>query len=386
MTRKICVVITARPSYSRIKTALQEIEKHPKLELQLVVTASALLKRYGDAINFMEKDGFKPAACVYSVVEGETLITSAKSTGMGIIELATCFDNLKPDVVITIADRYETLATAVAASYMNIPLVHIQGGEVTGSIDEKVRHAVTKLSDIHFVSNDKAAERVSRMGEVNNRIYTTGCPSIDLALEALNSESVEHPFDPFNNYGGVGAEFDPSNEYIVAIQHPVTTEHEKAFQHVTVTLDAVKKVGIPTFWFWPNIDAGSDYTSKGIRMFRERNKNASIHFFRGLEPMDFIRLIHNSRAVIGNSSVGIRECNFLGVPVVNIGTRQEGRERGDNVIDADYENNAICEALKNQISHGHYPSNNLYGDGKAGKKIADLLAEIPLSYDKKLPY
>jgi UDP-hydrolysing UDP-N-acetyl-D-glucosamine 2-epimerase len=386
MVRKICVVITARPSYSRIKTALEAIKQHSQLELQLVVSASALLKRYGDAITFMERDGFTPAARVFSVVEGETLITSAKSTGMGIIELATCFDNLRPDVIVTVADRYETLATAVAASYMNIPLVHIQGGEVTGSIDEKVRHAVTKLSDIHFVSTKKAEERVLKMGEANDRVYVTGCPSIDLTLESINGKANWQLEDIFKQYGGVGPKFDMSNGYLVAIQHPVTTEHDKAFEHVSVTLNAVHATGIPTFWFWPNVDAGSDDTSKGIRMFRERHPDALIHFFRGLEPMDFIRLVYNSRTVVGNSSVGIRECSYLGVPVVNIGTRQEGRERGVNVIDVDYSNDVIEDALRTQLTHGAYPKDELYGDGKAGKKIADLLAGIPLSFEKKLPY
>jgi GDP/UDP-N,N'-diacetylbacillosamine 2-epimerase (hydrolysing) len=386
MTRKICVVITARASYSRIKTALKEIEKHPELELQLVVAASALLKRYGDAINFIEKDGFKVAARVYSVVEGESLITSAKSTGMGIIELATCFDNLQPDAVVTIADRYETLATAIAASYMNIPLVHIQGGEVTGSIDEKVRHAVTKLSDIHFVSTNAAAERVSKMGEAEDCIFNTGCPSIDLALSAIKSQTDDCKFNPFDKYGGVGVKFDLSDGYIVAMQHPVTTEHENAFEHVNATLNAVNELKIPTFWFWPNVDSGSDATSKGIRIFREHNPDAKIHFFRGLEPMDFIRLIDSSRAVIGNSSVGIRECNFLGIPVVNIGNRQAGRERGENVIDVNYEKNEILKALNTQIAHDKYNKNYLYGDGNAGRKIAELLASTRLSFKKKLIY
>jgi len=196
MPRKVCAVITARASYSRIKTALQAISRHTQLKLDLVVAASALLNRYGEAITFMERDGFVPAARVYSVVEGETLLTSAKSTGMGIIELATCLDNLQPDLVITVADRYETLATAVVASYMNIPLVHLQGGEVTGSIDEKVRHAVTKLADIHFVSTQKAAERVLRLGESPEKVYITGCPSLDLALNIMNGGS-QLP-DPFS--------------------------------------------------------------------------------------------------------------------------------------------------------------------------------------------
>src|SRR6187397_229662 len=193
--RKICVVVTARPSYSRIRTALHAIKQHPDLQLQLVVAASALLDRYGNAVQSIERDGFPIAARVYMVLEGENLVTSAKSTGLGLGELATVFDNLKPDAVVTVADRYETLATAVAASYMNIPLVHVQGGEVTGSIDEKVRHAVTKLSNVHLVSTKLAAERVIRLGEEPAAVVVTGCPSIDIAAEVAAAPAMD--FDPF---------------------------------------------------------------------------------------------------------------------------------------------------------------------------------------------
>src|SRR3954470_19655631 len=183
--RKVCVVITARPSYSRIKTALLAIREHPALELQLVVAASALLDRYGNAVRVIENDGFEIAARVYMVLEGENPAAMAKTTGIGVLEMSTVFDNLRPDVVVTVADRYETLATAVAASYLNIPLAHVQGGEVTGSIDEKVRHAVTKLADLHLVSTKQAAERVIRMGEDPATVFVTGCPSIDLVAEIM---------------------------------------------------------------------------------------------------------------------------------------------------------------------------------------------------------
>src|SRR6186713_825905 len=216
--RKICVVVTARPSYSRIRTALTAITEHPDLELQLVVAASALLDRYGNAIQVIERDGFPVAARVYMVVEGENLVTSAKSTGLGLVELATVFDNLKPDAVVTVADRYETLATAVAASYMNIPVVHVQGGEVTGSIDEKVRHAVTKLSNLHFVSNETSASRVIKMGEDPGTVHVTGCPSIDLAASLAGDGALD--FDPFERYGGVGATFDVRDGYLIVMQHP----------------------------------------------------------------------------------------------------------------------------------------------------------------------
>ena len=382
--RKICVVITARPSYSRIKTAVKAIDDHPDLELQLVIAASALLNRYGQAINYIEKDGFKIAAKVFNVLEGENLAAQAKTTGIGILELATVFQNLQPDAVITVADRFETMATAIAASYMNIPLVHIQGGEVTGNIDEKVRHAITKLADIHMVASSKAQERVIKMGEFPEKVFLTGCPSIDLADDISKDPTLN--FDPFIKYGGVGPTLDISKGYIVVMQHPVTTEYTLARKQIEETLYAIQELQYPTLWFWPNVDAGSDGTSKGIRAFREANQIDTIHFFKNMEPHDFLRLLKNSKCLIGNSSVGIRECAYLGIPIVNIGSRQNGRERGENVIDVDYDRNAIQNAINVQIQHGHYHSNKIYGDGDAGTKIADLLTKVPLSFTKILSY
>ena len=384
MRRKVCVVITARPSYSRIKTALNAIKAHPDLELQLVVAASALLDRYGNAAGYIEEDGFRIDARVYMVLEGENPAAMAKTTGLGLLELATVFDNLKPDVVVTVADRYETLATAVAASYMNIPVAHVQGGEVTGSIDEKVRHAVTKLSNLHFVSTEKAAQRVVRMGEDPATVFITGCPSIDLAASVLRDPTLD--FNPFERYGGVGAPVDLSNGYMVVMQHPVTTEYELARQHVLETLYAVRDAGLPTLWFWPNVDAGSDGTSNGIRSFRELERPENIHFFKNMSPSDFLKLIHNCRSLVGNSSVGIRESSFLGVPVVNIGTRQAGRDRGSNVLDVGYNRQEIADAIQHHRRNGRYPNDTLYGNGDAGKRIAHLIAEQPLPIEKRLTY
>lgn len=385
MPRKVCVVVTARPSYSRIRTALKAIQEHPDLELQLVVAASALLERYGSAVRYIEDDGFKIAARVYMVLEGENLAAMPKTTGLGLLELSTVFDNLRPDVVVTIADRYETLATAVAASYMNIPVAHVQGGEVTGSIDEKVRHAVTKLSDLHFVSTQKAADRVIRMGEEPSTVFVTGCPSIDLASEILCDTSLN--FDPFERYGGVGATVDLlKNGYLVVMQHPVTTEYDLARKHVFETLYAVRDSELPTLWFWPNVDAGSDGTSGGIRTFRETEQPKNIHFFKNMDSTDFLRLLYNSRCLVGNSSVGIRECSFLGVPVVNIGSRQAGRDRVSNVLDVDYDQRQIAQAIQHHRRNGHCLKDGLYGDGQAGKRIAQLLAASPLRIEKRLTY
>ena len=384
MKRKICVVVTARPSYSRIRTALTAISVHPDLELQLVVAASALLDRYGNAIQAIERDGFEPAARVYMVVEGENLVTSAKSTGLGLVELATVFDNLKPDAVVTVADRYETMATAVAASYMNIPLVHVQGGEVTGSIDEKVRHAVTKLANLHLVSTGMARERVIKLGEEPDSVIMTGCPSIDIAAEVAARPALD--FDPFGKYGGVGPSEDLSKGYLVVMQHPVTTEYEGARAQVDETLYAVKQTGRPVLWFWPNVDAGSDGTSKGIRVFREKEKPANFHFFRNMFPEDFLRLLCGATAIVGNSSVAIRECSFLGVPAVNIGSRQQGRERGRNVIDVDHDRAAIANAVGEHIRRGRPAPDHLYGDGHAGERIANCLSTATLTVEKRLTY
>lgn len=382
--RKICVVVTARPSYSRIRTALTAIAEHDDLELQLVVAASALLDRYGNAIQAIEHDGFQIAARVYMVLEGENLVTSAKSTGLGLVELATVFDNLKPDAVVTIADRYETLANAVAASYMNIPVVHVQGGEVTGSIDEKVRHAVTKLSNLHLVSTPLAAERVRRLGEDPSTVIVTGCPSIDIAAEVAARPALD--FDPFERYGGVGPKADLSKGYLVVMQHPVTTEYDEARRQVDETLYAVRDTRLPVLWFWPNPDAGSDGTSKGIRVFREREKPDDFHLFRNMFPEDFLRLLVHASAIVGNSSVAIRECSFLGVPAVNIGSRQSGRERGGNVIDVGHDRGEIAAAVREHLTRGRTSADHLYGDGHAGARIAATLASAPLGVEKRLTY
>jgi UDP-hydrolysing UDP-N-acetyl-D-glucosamine 2-epimerase len=383
--RKVCIVVTARPSYARIKSVMSAINQRNDLELQLVVAASALLERYGSAVNYMKEDGFEPQAMVYMVLEGENLVTAAKSTGLGIVELATVFDNLNPDIVISVADRYETIATAIASSYSNIPLAHVQGGEVTGSIDEKVRHAVTKLSDIHFVTNDDSFKRVKKMGEEEDKIHVTGCPSIDLANNVSKNKIKDfNPFELFQK--GVGQKFDLNKDYVVVMQHPVTTELDDSFEQINETLMAIHKLKIPTFWFWPNVDAGSDKISKGIRIFREKNDVPFIHFFKNMSPENFLKLLINSKCLIGNSSTGIRECSFLGIPVVNIGDRQKRRLRAENVLDVDYNSLEISNAIKSQIKNGKYVKSTIYGDGNAGEKIAELLATVKFSIEKQITY
>lgn len=384
MKRKVCVVITARPSYSRIRSTLFRLRSDERVHLDVVVAGSAILERFGGAHSVIAADGFEPSAEVSMIFEGDRPAEMARSTGVGVLELAGVFERLKPDVVVTIADRYETMATAIAASYMGVPLAHIQGGEVTGNIDEKVRHAVTKLSDIHLVATSEAYRRVVALGERPETVFLTGCPSIDIAAEVVD-ESREESIKQMA-LTGVGSEIDLREKYLVVLQHPVTSEVGDAGRQIRETLEAVSSLGIPTLWFWPNVDAGSDLTSKSIRSFREHRGSANFRFIKNVPPLAFLRLARHSACLIGNSSVGVREAGFLGTPVVNIGTRQSGRERCENVRDVGYHRDEIAAAIRDQIAHGRFTSNPLYGDGKAAVRIAEILATAPLTSDKKLTY
>lgn len=385
MKRKICVVVHSRANYGRIKSVMRAINNHSDLELQLLVGSSALLYRFGSVIDIIREDGFKEDAVVHSILEGETPTTMAKSTGMAITELATHFENLKPDIVVTVADRFETLSTAVAASYMNISLAHSQGGEVTGSIDESVRHAITKLAHIHFPATERAKDYILRMGEERESVHLTGCPAIDLVAES----DLALPKDLFKRASGVGDELTTKKDYIIVLQHPVTTEFGSGFKQIQETLKAahkVSKTGMQIVWLWPNVDAGADDISKGIRMFRDKEEAKNMHFYKNFTPEDYVLLLANARCIVGNSSSGLREGAFLGTPCVNIGTRQSGRERAVNVIDVKCDALDIKTAIDKQLQNGCYKSSHLVGDGTAGNQIAEILASTKLKIQKQISY
>ena len=380
--RKVCIIVNSRANYGRIKSVLEALKSHQEIDLQLVVGASAVLTRFGDVRKIIKGDGFEISSIIYSVIEGENPTTMAKSTGLAIIELSSIFENLKPDVVLTVADRYETLATAVAASYMNIPLAHTQGGEVTGSIDESVRHAITKLAHIHFPSTKLAEKFIIKLGEDPKTIHMTGCPAMDIA--ANTNLQMDDNF--FERYKGVGPRIDPRKPYLVVLQHPVTTEFGEGFNQIKETIKAVSSINMQVVWLWPNIDAGSDDVSKGIRTYREKERTNLIHFFKNFSPEDYIKLIGNCSCQIGNSSSGIREGSFLGVPVVNIGSRQNGRECGKNVVHVGYKHEEIQKAIKIQLQHGRYERSNLFGNGNTGKLIAEILAKAEFKIQKQLHF
>ena len=381
--RKICVAVTARPSYSRIRSALMAIRARDDLDLQLIAAASALSDKYGNVVDVMEAEGFRIDRRVEMGGESGTLVAQARSTGIGLSEMATAFDALKPDWVVSVADRFETMATAVAAAYMNIPLAHVQGGEVTGNIDEKVRHAVTKLADLHLVANEKAQERVVRMGERASRVIVTGCPSIDVAREAIADPSLA---DALVRQLGNRTGLDLGRGFLIVSQHSVTNEHGDGPTQIARTAEAVAASGLPALWFWPNLDAGSDGVSQTLRAWRDQGRLPGVGFIQNAPPEDFIRLLQRCHCIVGNSSVAIRESAWLGAPAVNIGSRQSGRDRGANVQDVNYDADEILAAIRRQMKVGHYAPDTLYGDGHAGEKIAAALATATPQIDKRLAY
>ncbi len=373
--KKIAIVVASRANYARIKSVLFALRNKPDVELQVIVGASALLQRFGNAVDVMRKEGFPPVAQVHCIIEGETPTTMAKSTGLAIVELATLFENLNPDLVMTVADRFETLATAVAASYMNIPLAHTQGGEVTGSIDESVRHAITKLAHVHFPATKVARQRLLCLGEDPEWIHLVGCPAIDLILLTDLNKS---PNSVLSQYGGTGSQLDLREPYLLVLQHPVTTEFKKGLDQIQETTRALERLRMPTIMLWPNVDAGSEDVAKGMRLFREQKKPDYVHFYRNFTPEDFLVLMNHAACMIGNSSSAIREGAFLGMPAINIGSRQHVRERGRNVIDVDHNADQIVMAVKRQLAVGRYQPDHIYGDGHAGQRIADVVSRLDL--------
>jgi UDP-hydrolysing UDP-N-acetyl-D-glucosamine 2-epimerase len=383
--RKICVVIVNRANYSSIKSVLKAIKNHPNLILQIVAMGSSVLDRYGSVVKLIEADGFKIEEKLHVLIEGETPVTMAKSTGVGLIELPTVFERLQPDIVFTVGDRFETMSTTLAAAYMNIPIAHSMGGEVSGTIDESIRHAVTKFSHIHFPASKEAAERISKLGERAENIYLVGCPRMDLVSEILDNKKQQKISDIFAT-GGVGEKFDIKNKFIIVSQHPVTTEYGESEKQITQTLEAVSECKLPAIVLWPNPDAGSDDISRGIRKWREKKLDKKMYFFKNLSIANYINLMRHTSCLVGNSSSGIREGAFIGTPVVNIGTRQQKRERGKNVIDVKNNKNDILNAIKTQIIHGTYKHEPIYGDGNAGKKIADILSKCNTIIQKQITY
>jgi UDP-hydrolysing UDP-N-acetyl-D-glucosamine 2-epimerase len=371
--KKVCVFVGSRANYSSIKSVMTAVKASNDLELQLVLGASALLDRFGNVSKLIEQDGFISDYKFYNIIEGETPTTMAKSTGLGTVEMAMILDNLCPDYLVVVGDRFEMMAVTIAAAYMNIRVVHTMGGEVTGTIDESIRHAITKFSHVHFPANEDARERIIKMGEDPRFVFNVGCPRIDLVAQELKKDSLAELSELFEKHRGVGKELDLSKPFLLVSQHPVTTEFGDARKQIEETLIALAELKMQTIMLWPNADAGSDDISKGIRTFRESHDAEWLYVFKNLPTNIYIHLMNLASCLVGNSSSGIREGAFIGTPVVNIGTRQNKRMRAENVTDVANFSNDIVAAIRKNIEHGKYVSSSLYGDGSAGKAIAEIL-------------
>lgn len=383
----ICVFIGSRANYSSLKSVMRAIQAHPKLSLQVVVGASALLDRFGKIETLVAEDGFHPNYSFHNIIEGENPTTMAKSTGLGMIEMAMVLRNLSPDFVLVVGDRFEIMSVALAAAYMNIRIAHTMGGEVTGTIDESIRHAITKLSHVHFPANEDSRLRILKMGENPDFVFNVGCPRIDLVAEELEKDSFVETKNLYERFPGVGpGGFDLKKPFLLVSQHPVTTEYGKGREQIEETLNALQEFKMPTIMLWPNIDAGSDDISKGIRTFREKFHPNWLYVVKNFPTDTYIHLMNTTSCLVGNSSSGIREGAFIGTPTVNIGTRQNRRLHGKNVISASYSKISIVDSIQRQLSNGKYPSEKIYGDGEAGSQIAEVLSIVKPEVQKTIIY
>ncbi len=374
--KKICFVIFSSANYNSVRSVIAECKKSKRFKVQIIVGASATHDKFGDVYNRILRDGFKVNFKIENQFSTSELKSMVKTTGLGLIELSECFSKLKPDIVFTVGDRHETISTAIAASYMNILVAHTMGGEVTGTIDENVRHAITKLSHIHFVSNKDSMKRVIKLGELKKYVFKVGCPRNDLIKRIISKKNFHDEFK-FISKNGVGDINDISqyDDYFVILYHPVTTDidiNKTAMQNI---LRATQKFNIKNVIIWPNSDAGSDEISRQIRIFREKGLLKNFKILKNLPIENYIPLIKNSKCLIGNSSSAIRDGAFIGVPAVNVGQRQNNRLRSKNVVQSSNELKEIEKKIKIQYGKRFKPT-NLYGSGNTGKNIVKILKQL----------
>lgn len=379
--KKVCVVLVDRANYGRMHPVMRAIDQDSELELLTVCAGTMLLERFGQAEKIVQADGFRVDGRVFLEVEGSIPATMAKSVGLGVIEFSTEFQRLKPDIVLLIGDRYEALAAAIAAAYMNIPLAHVQGGEVSGSIDESARHAITKFAHLHFPATERSADYIVRMGEHPGCVHNVGCPSGDY----IRDLEANLPSDFFNKQG-VGCGIDPSRPFLLVIYHPVTTAFGTERRHAEELLKALHELAHPTVWIWPNIDAGADHISKALRIYREHNKAEWLHLVKNLDPVSFQKALKMTACAVGNSSSFIRDSTFSGTPVVLVGDRQVGREHGENLSACDPVANEIIAAIRAQLANGRYEPSVLYGNGSASRQIVEKLKSFVPYTQKRLHY
>ena len=379
--RKVCVVLVDRANYGRLKPVMRAIDAHPALRLQVIAAGTMVLERFDHPVKLVREDGFPVHGEIYIELEGSNPVTMARSVGIGLVEFANEFRRLEPDVVLLIGDRYETLAAAIAAAYMNLCIAHLQGGEVSGSIDESARHAITKFAHFHFPSTERSAEYIIRMGEDPQTVLSVGCPSSDLARELDRTLTPE-----VINARGSGSWIDPAEPFLLVVFHPTTTEYGGEHRQMEELLAALDRLKHPAVLFWPNIDAGADHLSKVIRRFRDRAKPVWLRTLINLSPEDYLKLLASAACAVGNSSSFVRDAGYFGTPVVLVGNRQEGREIDEHVTCVAPRAAEMVAAIRAQLARRRYPVSSLYGDGHVSQRIAAALAELRPYVQKRLHY
>jgi len=381
--RKVAVVTGTRAEYGILQPVLRAIEESPELKLLLVVSGMHLSREFGYTLNQIKRDGFRIAAKVPMLLPGDTSAAMAESVGRGVVGMSRTWERLRPDIILVLGDRVEPLAAAIAGAYMSIPIAHIHGGDSSkGGLDESARHAITKFAHIHFPATKLSAERIIKLGEDDWRVHIVGSPAIDTILNEplLPGEALARQF-----------ELDISQPLLLLVQHPVTTQVPEAAGQMRETLSAISELGYPTIIIYPNSDAGG---RSMIEVIKQYEGHPFIKIFKSLPRKQYLSLMKVASVLVGNSSSGIIDAPSLGLPVVNIGIRQEGRERGKNVIDVKHDKQEIIRAIKQCLEDKHFldevkKRENPYGDGKAGQRIADILAGLeitPQLIQKKITY
>lgn len=364
--RRICYISGTRADFGLMQATLRRIHEDPRLELGIVATGMHLSAAHGHTLRDIEASGLPLLATVPVDMEPATGATMARNIGAMLAAFVPLLQQHRPDIVLLLGDRGEMLAGALAAIHLNIPVAHIHGGERSGTVDEPVRHAISKLSHFHFAATAQARERLVRMGEAPEQVWVTGAPGLD-GLRELASRSREELARE--------AGLDPARPVALLVFHPVLQEAASAGAQAGAVVDSLKRHGLQVLALLPNADAGSE----AIRQLLARRRDAGdLHLVTHFPRPDFVSWMAAADLMVGNSSAGIIEAASFGTPVVNIGLRQNLRERNANVTDCAADAGEIEAAVARALRHGRYPRENVYGDGSAGPRVADLLATVPL--------
>jgi UDP-hydrolysing UDP-N-acetyl-D-glucosamine 2-epimerase len=389
MNKKVLLYIGSRANYSSARSLLSAFTEHKFIEVIVVLGAAALIDKYGSLEKLIESDGYKVDEKISFLVEGGKLENMAQSCGIAMSNFPSLIEKYMPDYVFVIGDRFDVLPIASTAMLMNIPLAHSMGGERSGTIDESIRHAISKMANLHFVANSDAEERLVKMGELPETVFNVGCPRIDYINETVQGFAKGNILPSeiiFKKFKGVGSEFDLIKEdFLLVSFHPVTTEYSDLRKLTKNLLLALSKSNMKVVMLWPNADAGNDLISKEIRIFREKNSPSWLYLFKNLPVEVYLQLMYLCKCLVGNSSSAVREGEFMGVKAVNIGTRQNSRLRGNNIIDCDYSEESIYDAINTQIhNQNHLDSEYLYGSGNSAIEISNILVNTNIINTQKL--